>query len=45
VPPWAGVNTDAFVAGFGIVEMTGAFLFVFLIGFVMVRRLIHAAGL
>jgi hypothetical protein len=45
MPSWAGVQADAFVAGFGIVEMTAAILFAFLISFVMVRRLITAAGL
>jgi hypothetical protein len=44
MPAWAGVNTDAFTAGFGIVEITAAVLFAFLIGFVMVRRLLRAAG-
>jgi len=45
MPAWAGVDVGAFIAGFGIVELVGAVLFAVLIGFVMVRRLIAAAGL
>jgi heme/copper-type cytochrome/quinol oxidase subunit 2 len=44
-PSWSGVNSDAFTAGFGIVELVAGFLFAFLISFVMVRRLLTAAGL
>lgn len=45
MPSWAGVPVDAFMAGFGIVEMAAAFLFAFLISFVLVRRVLAWAGL
>jgi hypothetical protein len=45
MPTWAGINPDAFMAGFGIVELVAAFLFAFLISFVMVKRLLRAAGI
>lgn len=47
MPSWAGLGSDAvsaFMAGFGIVELAGAFMFAFLIGFVMLKKLITAAG-
>ena len=45
MPAWAGVNADAFTAGFGICELGAAILFAFLISWVMFRRLLSAAGL
>lgn len=44
MPVWAGVNADAFEAGFGIALFAMAILFAFLIGFVMLRKIISAAG-
>lgn len=44
MPAWAGVNVDAFMAGFGIVEIAAATLFVGLLGFHMVKKLLAAAG-
>jgi hypothetical protein len=40
MPAWAGVSTDAFIAGFGIVELTMATVFALLIGFVVLRKLL-----
>jgi hypothetical protein len=45
LPTWSGLDPGAFIAGFGIAEWTGAVLFAFLISFVMVRKLLSAAGL
>ena len=45
MPTWAGVQTQAFTAGLGIVELSAAFLFAFLIGFVLLRRLFTSAGI
>ncbi len=44
MPSWAGIDPNAFIAGFGIVEWSAAVLFAFLISFVMVKRLLRAAG-
>lgn len=47
MPSWAGIDSGAvaaFTAGFGIVEWSAAVLFVFLLGWVMLRKLLSAAG-
>lgn len=43
--PPSGVGSSSFLSGFGIAELASATLFAFLISFVMVRRLLRAAGL
>lgn len=45
MPDWSGVQPQAFIAGFGIVELTAATLFAFLVSVHMVKKLIAAAGL
>jgi hypothetical protein len=48
MPSWAGLDSgasSAFTAGLGICEMGMAILFAFLVSWVMLRRLLTAAGL
>lgn len=45
MPPWASVSPDLFLTGFGIAELSGATVFVGLISFHMLRKVLRAAGL
>jgi hypothetical protein len=48
MPSWSGIDSiaaGAFETGFGIALFAMAILFAFLIGFVMVKKLLSAAGL
>jgi hypothetical protein len=45
MPTWAGIQQSAFLAGFGVAEIGGATVFVGLMAFHMVKRLLSAAGL
>lgn len=45
MPSWAGVNLDAFMAGFALAEATMAAVFAALLSWTVLRRLLSAAGL
>jgi hypothetical protein len=45
MPNWSGVQAAAFMAGLGIAELCAVTLFVFLLSWHMVRKLLSAAGL
>lgn len=43
MPAWAGVQLDAFMAGFGTAELTMAVLIALLLGFAVLRKLLAAS--
>jgi hypothetical protein len=45
MPSWAGVDADAFMAGFVLAEAAMATLFAALLSWHLLRRLLSAAGL
>lgn len=45
MPSWVGVDPDAFLAGFGIVEIIGATIFIGLLCFLVLRKVWRAGGM